>query len=121
MRCAALALVLSLHAGLAAAGAQVYEPLSAAVQSQLQRAIADRAPARLAFDDPYEGQVWLATMSARLARQLQDQSARAELLTAIHYEATRAGLDPQLVLSVIHVESRFRKYAVSSEIGRAHV
>jgi soluble lytic murein transglycosylase-like protein len=31
----------------------------------------------------------------------------------VHFEAVRAGLDPQLVLGVIEVESGFRKYAVS--------
>jgi len=31
----------------------------------------------------------------------------------VHYEATRAGLDPELVLGLIEVESRFRKYAIS--------
>jgi soluble lytic murein transglycosylase-like protein len=31
----------------------------------------------------------------------------------VQYEATRARLDPQLVLGVIEVESGFRKYAVS--------
>jgi soluble lytic murein transglycosylase-like protein len=30
------------------------------------------------------------------------------LLTAIHYEATRAGLDPQMVLGLIQVESGFK-------------
>ena len=30
-----------------------------------------------------------------------------------HYEATRAGLDPQLVLGLIQVESGFNKYAIS--------
>ena len=120
-RCTVLALAFALHADLAGAGAQVYEPLSAAVQTQLQRTIADRAPTRLAFYDPYEGQVWLAAMSARLARQIPDETARTELLTAIHYEATRAGLDPQLVLGVIHVESRFRKYAVSGAGARGYM
>src|SRR5262249_60849656 len=33
---------------------------------------------------------------------------------SLHYEATRAGLDPQLVLGLIQVESAFRKYAVST-------
>jgi len=41
-----------------------------------------------------------------------------ELLRAIHYEATRAGLDPQLVLGLIQVESGFKKYAVSSTGAR---
>jgi soluble lytic murein transglycosylase-like protein len=40
--------------------------------------------------------------------------ARTELLKTVHYEATRAGLDPQLVLGVMEVESGFRKYAVSA-------
>jgi soluble lytic murein transglycosylase-like protein len=38
---------------------------------------------------------------------------RERLLTAIHYEATRAGLDPQMVLGLIQVESGFKKYAIS--------
>jgi soluble lytic murein transglycosylase-like protein len=36
----------------------------------------------------------------------------------LHYEATRAGLDAQLVLGLIQVESAFRKYAVSSAGAR---
>jgi soluble lytic murein transglycosylase-like protein len=36
----------------------------------------------------------------------------------VHYEATRAGLDPQLVLGLIQVESGFKKYAVSSAGAR---
>ena len=34
-------------------------------------------------------------------------------LKTVHYEASRAGLDPQLVLGLIEVESGFNKYAVS--------
>ncbi|MGI9298788.1 MAG: lytic transglycosylase domain-containing protein, partial [Gammaproteobacteria bacterium] len=44
--------------------------------------------------------------------------ARREFLTAVHYEATRAGIDPQLMLAVMHVESAFRKYAISSAGAR---
>ena len=36
-------------------------------------------------------------------------------------EATRAGLDPQLVLGLIQVESNFRKYAVSSAGARGYM
>lgn len=53
-------------------------------------------------------------MSARLAKRVPDAYVRRKLLTAIHYEATRAGLDPQLVLGLIHVESGFNRYAISS-------
>jgi hypothetical protein len=39
----------------------------------------------------------------------------------VHYEATRAGLDPQLVLGLIQVESGFKKYAVSSAGARGYM
>jgi soluble lytic murein transglycosylase-like protein len=116
-----MALALALHAGIVQAGAQRYEPLSASVQARLQQAIADQAPARLAFVDPYEGEVWLKTMSSRLARQVPAEADRLDLLTAIHYEATRAGLDPQMVLGLIQVESGFRKFAVSSAGARGYM
>ncbi len=115
------ALTLALCPQLAAAGAQQYEPLSAAVQAQLQRAIADTAAPRLAFEDPFAGEVWLKTMSARLARHVPNEADRLELLTTIHYEATRAGLDPQLVLGLIQVESAFRKFAVSRAGARGYM
>ncbi|HET9700754.1 MAG TPA: lytic transglycosylase domain-containing protein, partial [Burkholderiales bacterium] len=44
-----------------------------------------------------------------------------EFLTTVQYEATRAGLDPQLVLGVIQVESNFRKYAVSTAGARGYM
>jgi len=120
--CAAVALlVLALHSSVVLAGAQRYEPLSASVQARLQRAIADQAAPRLAFEDPFTGEVWLKTMSTRLEGQIPDPSDRLELLTTIHYEATRAGLDPQMVLGLIHVESRFRKFAVSHAGARGYM
>jgi soluble lytic murein transglycosylase-like protein len=39
----------------------------------------------------------------------------------VHYEAKRAGLDPQLVLGLIQVESNFRKYAVSHAGARGYM
>jgi len=39
---------------------------------------------------------------------------RRRFLTVLHYEADRAGLDPQLVLGLIQVESGFNQYAISS-------
>lgn len=53
-------------------------------------------------------------MSGRLAKRMPNQENRLEFLRAVHYEAKRAGLDPQLVLGLIQVESGFKKYAVSS-------
>jgi len=39
----------------------------------------------------------------------------------VRYEAMRAGLDPHLVLAVIDVESKFRKYAVSKAGARGYM
>lgn len=118
---ATLFFALVLAAGPAPAGEQIYEPLSASVQAALSRAVADRGAPGLVFARPEDGARWLASMSARLEKRVPDPDARAELLTTVHYEATRAGLDPQLVLSVMHVESAFRKYAVSRAGARGYM
>lgn len=102
-------------------GAQKYEPLSASVQATLHRAIADQAVPVVAFDDEQEARAWLAAMSSRLTKKIPDRVAREELLLTVHYEARRAGLDPQLVLGLIQVESAFRKYAVSSAGARGYM
>jgi soluble lytic murein transglycosylase-like protein len=99
-------------------GAQQYEPLSASVQAALSRAISDKGVPQLKFADPGDGYRWLLAMSDRLAKRIPDEKARVELLKTVHYEATRAGLDPQLVLGVVHVESGFKKYAVSKAGAR---
>ena len=95
------------------AGAQKEEALSASVQTAMQRSINDALEPSLKFANPAEGQAWISEMSRRLAKRIPDEYMRSKLLTAIHYEATRAGLDPQLVLGLIHVESGFNRYAIS--------
>ncbi|KMJ54369.1 transglycosylase [Vogesella sp. EB] len=106
-------LLFTLAAVPAWAGAQREETLAANVASAMSRSIADINAPRLVFDNPHEGAAWLAEMSRRLSRRLPDQWLRERLLTAVQYEATRAGLDPQLVLGLIQVESGFNKYAIS--------
>jgi soluble lytic murein transglycosylase-like protein len=103
------------------AGAQQYEPLSASVQASLQKAVSDKRPPTSSFRNPIEAADWLESMSARLAKRLPNQEYRIELLRTVHYEATRAGLDPQLVLGLMQVESGFRKYAVSSAGARGYM
>ena len=110
----AIALIASLHAPAAWAGAQMYEPLSASVRSALSRSINHETSVRLAFANPEDGYRWLATMSRRLEKRIPDPQQRLELLRHVHYEATRAGLEPELVLAVIDVESNFNRYAISS-------
>jgi soluble lytic murein transglycosylase-like protein len=104
--------------GAAWAGAQEYEPLAASVRARLSRAVSDVAVTRTAFFDRAEEQAWLSDMSRRLKRHMEDEESRLEFLTTVHYEASRAGLDPQLVLGLIEVESGFRKYAVSKASAR---
>ncbi|TMQ78227.1 Soluble lytic murein transglycosylase [Candidatus Accumulibacter phosphatis] len=117
MRCITVLFVLLLPMAVHA-GAQKYEPLSASVQSALSRTVSDRAPPRSSFQDAMEAIDWLTEMSRRLEKRIPDREARFEFLRSVHYEAMRAGLDPQLVLGLIQVESGFKKYAVSSAGAR---
>jgi soluble lytic murein transglycosylase-like protein len=102
-------------------GAQQYEPLADSVRVRLSRLVSDRAVPSMHFRSAADGQRWLNEMDARLARRIPDRKARLELLRTVHYEATRARLDPQLVLGVIEVESGFRKYAVSHAGARGYM
>ena len=65
------------------------------------------------FPDRFEAEVWLTDMSRRLARHVTDPQERIEILTLVHYEASRVELPPELILAVIEVESNFDRYAIS--------
>lgn len=108
-----LVLALVIGAGFAHAGAQKYEPLAASVQAALHSTVSDRASPEPRFASIQEKVVWLDQMSARLARRMPNLRERTDFLKTVKYEAERAGLDPQLVLGLIQVESGFKKYAVS--------
>ena len=80
---------------------------------ELRELLRAAAGAADSFEDRYDAEVWLTDMSRRLARQVPDPDERMAILTRVHYEARRAGLEPELVLAVIEVESNFDRYAVS--------
>jgi len=65
------------------------------------------------FEDHIAAEVWLTDMSNRLRKTIPDASYRLELLKTLHAEAVRAGLEPELVLAVIQVESNFDRFAIS--------
>jgi len=65
------------------------------------------------FVDRFDAEVWLLDMSTRLTPFMKDPEERLDLLRAIHREARRAQLKPDLVLALIQVESKFDRYAVS--------
>ncbi len=96
------------------AGAQREETLSDDVASVMRTSVNNINPARLVFANPRDGERWLADMSSRLTRFVPDEAARRRLLTNIQYETTRAGLNTQLILGLIEVESAFRQYAISN-------
>ena len=53
-------------------------------------------------------------MSGRLAPFMPDPLQRVDFLRIVHQEALRARLEPELVLAVIQIESRFDRFALSS-------
>lgn len=105
----------------AAAGGQIHTPLSASVRSVLQRSVTDQSALKLSFPTQYEADFWLGEMSRRLRQRLPDARHRDIFLRTLHYEATRAGLDPELVLGLIEVESGFNRYAVSRVGARGYM
>ncbi len=66
------------------------------------------------FEDRFDAEVWLLDMSTRMSRYIKDPNQRMKILRIAHKEARRMNLRPELVLSVMHVESLFEQYAVSS-------
>ena len=115
---ALVAIVLASSA--AQAGFQAEEDLSPSVATLLSQAIADR-PVPADYATRAEVASWIIQMGPRLAQRIPDAAERRDLLATVHYESIRAGLDPQLVLSVIHHESGFKKYAVSSADARGYM
>ncbi|MGM9516436.1 lytic transglycosylase domain-containing protein [Roseateles sp. DB2] len=106
------------------AGAQVEEPLADAVRSALSASIRNSAPPRPHFekiDDRLAYLRWLGTMSDRLRPRKTEAQTRIEFLETLWYEATRAGLEPSLVLGLVEVESGFRKYAISVVGARGYM
>lgn len=93
----------------------VINPAHAAknIDPALKKALAEAVADADSFTDQFDAQVWLVDMSARLKRYIKDPQERLTLLRMVHQEAKRADLSPELVISVIHVESAFNPYAVS--------
>lgn len=116
-----LILLLAFYAASAHAGNQAYEALSASVRAMLQQSVSDESSPHMVFDTAQEGVNWLSEMSRRLAPRMPDRETRIDFLKTVQYEASRAGLDPQLVLALIQVESNFRKYAVSNAGARGYM
>jgi soluble lytic murein transglycosylase-like protein len=69
------------------------------------------------FEDRYQSEVWYKMMEPRLRKVVKDRDERMLILKEVICESQRPGeerLPPGLVMALIHVESRFDRYAVSS-------
>lgn len=106
LRCLALLLLLLLTTVSTAGPMGEPEP-------ELRARLAEAITAAGSFDDKYEAQVWLLDYSTRIAAYMPDELQRLDFLRQLHAEARRAKLEPELVLSVIHIESRFDRHAIS--------
>ena len=107
------ALLLALAPVIAFADAALAQP-----DPELRKALLGAVSASDSFEDRFEAEVWLADMSARMDRYvpkaMPDAKERFEFLRLVHSEARRAQVPPELVLSVIEIESRFDRFAVSN-------
>lgn len=101
--------LLALMPALAAAGQDPDPALRAALLEAVGKADS--------FEHRFDAEVWLADMSDRMSRYLPqampDRRERLAFLRLLHSEARLASVPAELVLSVIEVESRFDRFAVS--------
>ncbi len=88
------------------------QPIDDAFRAELKELI----DSEHSFGDKFEAEVWLTDMSTRLAKRAPaiPEKERFEVLVKAHQYSTSYGLDPQLVLAVIEVESNFDRFAISN-------
>ncbi len=117
----ALSTALYLLPSLSIAGNQRYEVLSAATKQMMSASISDQKPIFSSFMNDQEKQTWIVPRLNYIKKRFIDEEEAINFLVTIHYEATRAGLDPDLILGLIKVESNFKKYAISSVGARGYM
>ncbi len=84
-----------------------------AVDPRLKQLLEQAINSPNGFEDRFDAQVWMNDMSHRLSKFIEDPEERISILKTLHYEAKRANLEPELVLAVVEVESRFDRFAIS--------
>jgi soluble lytic murein transglycosylase-like protein len=108
-------------AGLAASASNAASAVGPAGGAQrdpeLQTVVQQAIQAADCFTDQYDSAVWYKLMEPKLRRYMKSQDERLRLLNVVWCESRRTGqlpLQPGLVLAVIHIESAFNRWAVSS-------
>lgn len=102
-------------------GLPTREAVASSVQAVLHKAVSDNRPSVSSFRLPVEASAWIEEMSRRLEQRLPSREYRIDFLRSVHYESTRAGLDPQLILGLIQIVSEFRKYDVAKNDARGYM
>lgn len=108
-----MAIALAAVFGLVVGGSAARAAEQARPDDALLQKLRESIDSAQSFVDRFEAEVWLTDMSQRLTRRVPDVDERLEILHAVHREATRNALDPQLVMAVIQVESAFDRFAIS--------
>lgn len=96
--------------GAAGCRADTQPPDDPLLIARLARSVAAEA----AHADHFDAQVWLMSSRPKVARYVEEENERIAILTSVFREANRQSIDPDLVLAVIHVESAFDRFAISS-------
>ena len=112
-RVASIIIAMSVYADVGFAQS-THQGSTAEFNPQLRRVLLAAIRDTDSFQDRFDAEVWLTDMSQRLAKQVPNADERIKILQAVHQQATRAGVAPELVLAVIDVESNFDRYAISS-------
>ncbi|MFA9461113.1 lytic transglycosylase domain-containing protein [Thiohalorhabdus methylotrophus] len=89
-------------------------PVDPRLRQELGAALDQPHPA----EDRFARQVWRKDYMRRLRPFVDDSERRRRLTGLIFREARRADIPPGLVFAVIHVESAFKRFALSSAGAR---
>jgi soluble lytic murein transglycosylase-like protein len=83
------------------------------VDAELRQLLIDTINQSDSFEDRYDAEVWLVSKREAMGRFVKDPKERMDLLRRIHRAASQAGLQPEIVLALIEVESHFNRFAIS--------
>jgi soluble lytic murein transglycosylase-like protein len=86
------------------------QPVDPQVIDALARSLSDEVD----HGDHFDAQVWLLSSVPKLARYVSNDEEQELILRTVYREANRHDMDPDLVMAVMQVESRFDRFAVSS-------
>jgi len=106
--------ILFLFAQLAIAGNQQYENISLSNRQQLRQSLTLDSSGINSFESSAIAVEWLRFQSKNLQARIPNEHIRRSWLRLVHYESIRFGLDPDLVLALIEIESNFNRFAISN-------